>query len=108
MSSFWLELLSNDSVSAVFSSFIFHLQVLLAEYKNSKELFAIKALKKGDIISRDEVERFVLCPVIAVLTRKKFFISGKQIHKWILVPEAAKTFALSLILPPIGVCLCAP
>ena len=34
------------------------LQVLLAEYKNSKELFAIKALKKGDIISRDEVERF--------------------------------------------------
>jgi len=31
-------------------------KVLLAEYKNSKELFAIKALKKGDIISRDEVE----------------------------------------------------
>eukprot|EP00794_Sanderia_malayensis_P015897 gene15897-17497_t len=31
-------------------------KVLLAEYKNSKELFAIKALKKGDIIARDEVE----------------------------------------------------
>lgn len=31
-------------------------KVLLAEYKNSKELFAIKALKKGDIIAREEVE----------------------------------------------------
>ena len=41
-----------------FYRFYLLLQVLLAEYKNSKELFAIKALKKGDIISRDEVERF--------------------------------------------------
>jgi hypothetical protein len=32
-------------------------QVILAEYKNTRELFAIKALKKSDIISRDEVER---------------------------------------------------
>ncbi|XP_038063886.1 serine/threonine-protein kinase N2-like [Patiria miniata] len=31
-------------------------KVLLAEYKNTGELFAIKALKKGDIIAREEVE----------------------------------------------------
>lgn len=34
-------------------------QVLLAEYKNTNEMFAIKALKKGDIVSRDEVDRQV-------------------------------------------------
>ena len=31
-------------------------QVLLAQYKLTDEYFAIKALKKGDIISRDEVD----------------------------------------------------
>ncbi|XP_075714841.1 serine/threonine-protein kinase N1-like isoform X1 [Rhinoderma darwinii] len=31
-------------------------KVLLSEYKETEELFAIKALKKGDIIARDEVE----------------------------------------------------
>ncbi|XP_069593624.1 serine/threonine-protein kinase N2 isoform X1 [Ranitomeya imitator] len=31
-------------------------KVLLAEYKNTNEMFAIKALKKGDIVSRDEVD----------------------------------------------------
>ena len=31
-------------------------KVILSEYKETKEMFAIKALKKGDIISRDEVE----------------------------------------------------
>ncbi|KAI0239240.1 Serine/threonine-protein kinase N2 [Lamellibrachia satsuma] len=31
-------------------------KVLLAEYKPTREFFAIKALKKGDIIARDEVE----------------------------------------------------
>jgi len=30
--------------------------VLLAKYKLTDEYFAIKALKKGDIIARDEVE----------------------------------------------------
>ncbi|XP_053540709.1 serine/threonine-protein kinase N1b isoform X1 [Ictalurus punctatus] len=35
-------------------------KVLLSEHKNSKTLFAIKALKKGDIIARDEVES-LLC-----------------------------------------------
>ncbi len=30
--------------------------MLLSEYKTTGELFAIKALKKGDIIARDEVE----------------------------------------------------
>ena len=31
-------------------------QVILAQYRNTCEYFAIKALKKGDIIARDEVE----------------------------------------------------
>uniref|UniRef100_A0A7N8WWS6 protein kinase C n=1 Tax=Mastacembelus armatus TaxID=205130 RepID=A0A7N8WWS6_9TELE len=35
---------------------IFPLQVLLAEYKSTGEMFAIKALKKGDIVARDEVD----------------------------------------------------
>lgn len=33
-------------------------QVLLSEFRPSGELFAIKALKKGDIVARDEVERW--------------------------------------------------
>ena len=32
------------------------LQVILSKYKSSGEYFAIKALKKGDIITRDEVD----------------------------------------------------
>ncbi|XP_053325152.1 serine/threonine-protein kinase N2 isoform X2 [Spea bombifrons] len=31
-------------------------KVLLAEYKSTHEMFAIKALKKGDIVARDEVD----------------------------------------------------
>ncbi|XP_043941567.1 serine/threonine-protein kinase N2 [Protopterus annectens] len=31
-------------------------KVLLAEYQNTGEMFAIKALKKGDIVARDEVD----------------------------------------------------
>uniref|UniRef100_A0A8B9I0E6 protein kinase C n=1 Tax=Astyanax mexicanus TaxID=7994 RepID=A0A8B9I0E6_ASTMX len=31
-------------------------QVLLAEYRSTGEMFAIKALKKGDIVARDEVD----------------------------------------------------
>lgn len=30
--------------------------MILAQYKNTGEYFALKALKKGDIISREEVE----------------------------------------------------
>lgn len=35
----------------------FPFQVLLSEYKRTGSLYAIKALKKGDIVARDEVER---------------------------------------------------
>jgi len=34
-------------------------KVILAEYKRTGEYFAIKALKKGDIIARDEVESLI-------------------------------------------------
>lgn len=33
------------------------MKVLLAEYKKSGKMYAIKALKKGDVITRDEVDR---------------------------------------------------
>lgn len=34
-------------------------QVLLAEFKKTGKLYAIKALKKKDIVTRDEVDRYV-------------------------------------------------
>lgn len=34
-------------------------QVLLGQYKATGKLYAIKALKKQDIISRDEIDRWV-------------------------------------------------
>lgn len=34
-------------------------QVLLAEFKKTGKLYAIKALKKKDIVTRDEVDRCV-------------------------------------------------
>lgn len=37
--------------------------MLLSEFRPSGELFAIKALKKGDIVARDEVERWGSCSV---------------------------------------------
>lgn len=40
-------------------------QVILSQYKNTGEYFAVKALKKGDIIARDEVE--------SLLSEKRIF-----------------------------------
>ena len=40
-------------------------KVILSQYKNTGEYFAIKALKKGDVISRDEVE--------SLLSEKRIF-----------------------------------
>lgn len=34
-----------------------YFQVLLAEFKKTGKLYAIKALKKKDIVTRDEVDR---------------------------------------------------
>lgn len=33
-------------------------KVLLATHKKSGEVYAIKALKKGDIVARDETDRY--------------------------------------------------
>lgn len=46
------------------------LKVLLSEYKKTGMMYAIKALKKGDIVARDEVERcvFVCLPRFLYLT----------------------------------------
>uniref|UniRef100_A0A452TAQ7 protein kinase C n=1 Tax=Ursus maritimus TaxID=29073 RepID=A0A452TAQ7_URSMA len=45
-------------------------KVLLSEFRPSGELFAIKALKKGDIVARDEVES-LMCEkrILAAVTR---------------------------------------
>ncbi|KAM8972455.1 serine/threonine-protein kinase N1-like [Pelodytes ibericus] len=55
-------------------------KVLLSEYKQTGELFAIKALKKGDIIARDEVE--------SLLCEKRVFVA---------VSNASHPFLLSLL-----------
>ncbi|XP_057317153.1 serine/threonine-protein kinase N2-like isoform X2 [Hydractinia symbiolongicarpus] len=52
-------------------------KVLLAEYKTTKELFAIKALKKGDIISRDEVE--------SLMSEKRIFEAANSVRHPFLV-----------------------
>uniref|UniRef100_A0A8C2L5Q1 protein kinase C n=1 Tax=Cyprinus carpio TaxID=7962 RepID=A0A8C2L5Q1_CYPCA len=46
---------TQNPVVICFHFFIF-LQVLLAEYSITGEMFAIKALKKGDVVARNEVE----------------------------------------------------
>lgn len=46
----------RNSLKSRFARFL-SLQVLLSEYKRTGSLYAIKALKKGDIVARDEVER---------------------------------------------------
>lgn len=40
-------------------------KVILSQYRNTGEYFAIKALKKGDIIARDEIE--------SLLSEKRIF-----------------------------------
>lgn len=48
-------------------------QVLLAEYSITGEMFAIKALKKGDIVARDEVERYIFSLCFEWLFERKFY-----------------------------------
>ncbi|XP_056426706.1 serine/threonine-protein kinase N1-like isoform X2 [Hyla sarda] len=55
-------------------------KVLLSEYKETEDLFAIKALKKGDIIARDEVE--------SLMCEKRVFVA---------VSGASHPFLLSLL-----------
>lgn len=52
-------------------------KVILAEYRNTNELFAIKALKKGDIISREEVE--------SLLSEKRIFLTANKMRHPFLV-----------------------
>lgn len=52
-------------------------KVILSQYKNTGEYFAIKALKKGDIISRDEVE--------SLLSEKRIFEVANSIRHPFLV-----------------------
>ena len=53
------------------------LQVILAQYENTGEYFAIKALKKGDIIARDEVE--------SLLAEKRIFeVANSMRHPFLV------------------------
>uniref|UniRef100_A0A8C6MEH2 Protein kinase N2 n=1 Tax=Nothobranchius furzeri TaxID=105023 RepID=A0A8C6MEH2_NOTFU len=51
--------------------------VLLAEYKSTGEMFAIKALKKGDIVARDEVD--------SLMCEKKIFETVNSVRHPFLV-----------------------
>jgi serine/threonine protein kinase len=52
-------------------------QVILARYQNTGEYFAIKALKKGDIIARDEVE--------SLLAEKRIFeVANSMRHPFLV------------------------
>ena len=52
-------------------------KVILSQYRNTGEYFAIKALKKGDIIARDEVE--------SLLSEKRIFEIANQTRHPFLV-----------------------
>lgn len=52
-------------------------KVILSQYKNRNEYYAIKALKKGDIIARDEVE--------SLLSEKRIFEVANTIRHPFLV-----------------------
>lgn len=52
-------------------------KVILGQYKNTGEYFAIKALKKGDIIARDEVE--------SLLAEKRIFEVANSVRHPFLV-----------------------
>ena len=52
-------------------------QVILSKHKKSGEYFAIKALKKGDIIARDEVE--------SLMAEKRIFETATRVRHPFLV-----------------------
>lgn len=60
-----------------FISFYFSFQVILSKFKNTNEYFAIKALKKGDILARDEVE--------SVMSERRIFKIANSVRHPFLV-----------------------
>lgn len=63
--------------SSLFWSFYFSFQVILSKFKNTNEYFAIKALKKGDILARDEVE--------SVMSERRIFKIANSVRHPFLV-----------------------
>lgn len=57
-------------------SYRLSLKVLLAEFKRTGKLYAIKALKKGDVVTRDEVDR------LGSVSRCQECHICKYHHKW--------------------------
>ena len=63
--------------SSPFPLIVLCVQVLLAEDKHKKDLVAVKVLKKGDIISRDEVD--------SLMSEKRIFETVNSIRHPFLV-----------------------
>ena len=59
------------------SDICYNVQVLLCEHKASRETYAIKALKKGDIIAREEVD--------SLLAEKRIFEVANSVRHPFLV-----------------------
>jgi hypothetical protein len=69
--------LNNIEIISEFFVSVNLLQVILAQYENTGEYFAIKALKKGDIIARDEVE--------SLLAEKRIFeVANSMRHPFLV------------------------
>ena len=84
------------SVTKWFVIFSVVMQVLLSEYKNTGEVFAIKALKKGDIIARDEVE--------SLMSEKRIFeVANSMRHPFLVNLFACFQTEVSAILMAVSV-----
>ena len=59
------------------SKLFIYVQVLLSQHKVSKKYYAIKALKKGDIVARDEVES-LMCE------RRVFEVANSVRHPFLI------------------------
>lgn len=60
-------------------------QVLLAEFKKTGKLYAVKALKKRDIVTRDEVDRWVDKNALNLHAGARYVIINKKaqiIDQW--------------------------
>uniref|UniRef100_A0A3B3U337 protein kinase C n=1 Tax=Poecilia latipinna TaxID=48699 RepID=A0A3B3U337_9TELE len=66
-----------ETLGEIFFLFLSSSQVLLSEYKKTGSQYAIKALKKGDIVARDEVE--------SLMCEKRIFETVNSSHHPFLV-----------------------
>ena len=74
-------------------------KIILAENKKSKDLVAIKALKKGDIVARDEVKE--------LMSEKQVFgVINKVQHPFLVNLKSCFQTEVYIILYSLYVCVC--